>query len=176
MKTIHLFAILSLLLTACSDNPKPPAEQPSNGADFMKEEKPKADLTIIDANAAVVKVTLVANGNTMADMLFDKDTIRVPAGCTIELTLENKSIDQAMQHNFVLVENGSIQAVADAGVKAGVDKGFVPEMDEVLISSKLTAPGEKNTIRFSAPAKGIYEFVCTYPGHYSRMKGVFIVE
>ena len=176
MKIIHLLGIISIVFTSCSNNPAPPAEQPSKGADFMKEEKPKVDLTVIDAKAPVVKVTLIANGNTMTDMLFDKDTIRVPGGCTVELTLENKSIDLAMQHNFVLVENGSIQAVADASVKAGVDKSFVAVMDEVLIASKLTLPGEKTTLQFAAPEKGIYEFVCTYPGHYSKMKGVFVVE
>ncbi len=177
MKNRYLIAVLSLIFYACSNTPSvPPADETSKGADFMKEEKPKVDLTVINANAPVIKITLIAKGNTMADMLFDKDTIKVMAGSTVEFTLENQSTDQAMQHNFVLVENGSIKVVADAGLKAGADKGFVPEMEEVLISSALLSPGQKNTIRFAAPAKGYYEFVCTYPGHYARMKGVFVVE
>ena len=177
MKNRYLIAVLSLIFYACSNTPTvPPADKKSKGADFLKEEKPKVDLTVINANAPVIKITLTAKGNTMADMLFDKDTIKVMAGSTIEFTFKNQSTDQAMQHNFVLVESGSIQAVAAAGLTAGAEKGFIPVMDEVLISSKLLSPGQKNTFRFASPAKGIYDFVCTYPGHYAKMKGVFVVE
>jgi azurin len=52
----------------------------------------------------------------------------------------------------------------------------VPNLDEVLIATKMTMPGEKTTITFAAPPVGEYKFMCTYPGHYSKMNGKFLVE
>lgn len=172
---------LIILLSFCSifyscNNAPAPIEKTTSGSDFMKQEKPKVDLTVIDPNASLSVVTLQGLGNTMAEMKYDKDTIKVPANCTVSLTLINTATDDAMQHNFLLVTNGSIKDVADEGLKAGPEKDYVPVMDEVLMASKLIKPGEKTTIKFAAPVKGVYEFMCSYPGHYTKMKGVFVVE
>ena len=36
--------------------------------------------------------------------------------------------------------------------------------------------GQSDTIEFDAPEPGTYDFICSFPGHYSVMKGKFIVE
>ena len=36
--------------------------------------------------------------------------------------------------------------------------------------------GESDTITFTAPKKGSYTYICTFPGHYGLMKGVLIVS
>ena len=93
----------------------------------------------------------------------------------LKLRLRRFQLVYCQQH-FVLIEKSSAKTVADAGLKAGASKGFVEEMDEIYIYTKLTLPKEKTSITFTAPPGNIYDFICTYPGHYARMKGVFIVE
>ena len=59
----------------------------------------------------------------------------------------------------------------------GVEKGYIPDMPEVLFHTGLMQPESTETIYFIAPkTKGNYTFVCTYPGHYTLMQGVFSVK
>jgi uncharacterized cupredoxin-like copper-binding protein len=59
----------------------------------------------------------------------------------------------------------------------GIAKAHIPDMDAVLVHSKLVEPEEEDILYFKAPSKpGIYEFVCTVPGHYLMMRGVLQVE
>ncbi len=39
---------------------------------------------------------------------------------------------------------------------------------------KLGADAPKRN--FDAPAKGTYDFICSFPGHWATMQGKFIVE
>ena len=48
---------------------------------------------------------------------------------------------------------------------------------DVLAHSKLLGPGESEVIKFKAPKNpGMYQFVCTFPGHYSMMRGIMVVK
>lgn len=176
-KIVFVFVIFSMLFVSCSDQSKQKhSENISTGNDFLKDDKPAYDPKAIDGNAEVVELTLTATGNTMADMSYDHHELKVKAGCTVKITFTNKSTDASMPHNFVLIDKDAVQQVADAALKAGVDNQFVPNVDAVLVASKLTQPGEKTIVTFAAPPVGEYKFICTYPGHYSKMNGKFIVE
>ena len=48
--------------------------------------------------------------------------------------------------------------------------------EEIISFTKVIAGGESTTITFEAPPKGIYNFLCSVPGHFGLMKGKFIVE
>ena len=176
--SLLLIGVIAALVISCGGEKKEPEKtaEPASGSEFLKDEKPAYDPKAIDVNAPVIEVTLKALGNSMADMSYDQQEIKVKAGSTVKLTLINTSKDSSMQHNFVLIEKDAMQKVADEGLKAGVDNQFVPNMDEVLIASKLTMPQEKTSITFAAPPVGEYKFICTYPGHYSKMNGKFVVE
>ena len=69
-----------------------------------------------------------------------------------------------------------LATLATEGLKAGADNQYVPHIPDVLVNTKLLQPGEKTEITFPAPEKGNYAFICTYPGHYIRMRGSFIVQ
>jgi azurin len=57
------------------------------------------------------------------------------------------------------------------------DTDYIPVgASEVLAHTKLIGGGESVTIEFVAPAKGVYEFICTFPGHSGMMKGNFYVQ
>ncbi|HKR05501.1 MAG TPA: plastocyanin/azurin family copper-binding protein [Bacteroidia bacterium] len=178
-KNLPLLVSLALFvfLSSCGgDKKEKTTDEETSGSNFLKEEKPAYDPKAIDANAPVIEITLKSLGNTMSEMSYDQAELKVKAGSTVKLTLINGSKDSSMQHNFVLIEKDAMQKVADESVKAGAANQFVPNLDEVLIASKLTMPGEKTSITFAAPPVGEYKFMCTYPGHYSKMNGKFLVE
>ena len=57
-----------------------------------------------------------------------------------------------------------------------LQKDYVPQMQEVLYSTKLLNPGESFILQFTAPNKpGDYPFVCTFPGHWRIMNGIMRV-
>ena len=51
-----------------------------------------------------------------------------------------------------------------------------PENSKILHGTKMIDAGQKEVIEFTAPTKpGDYEFVCTFPGHWTVMNGVMKV-
>ena len=155
---------------ACSSESKKETTETSTS------NRPAYDLTKTDPNAKVVELTIVAQGEDMSKMSFDMKSMKVSSGTTIKLTIKSTSPDASMPHNWVLVHKGTMELVAMAGLQAGRELGFVPNSPDVLVHSKLLGPGEEQTLTFSAPPPGVYEYVCTYPGHWSIMNGVLTVE
>lgn len=55
-------------------------------------------------------------------------------------------------------------------------RSFVPKSKDVLGATKLLEAGEKVSLKLKAPTEeGVYEYVCTYPGHWEQMWGRLIV-
>ena len=82
-----------------------------------------------------------------------------------------------MGHNWVLLKQGTV--INEFGQKAvqAKDNDYIPEgTDAVITHTKMIGGGEEVTIEFEAPAAGEYDFICSFPGHYSVMNGKFIVE
>ena len=111
-------------------------------------------------------------------MQFSKPTLAVAADCTeVKLTLKHsgKLPAAAMGHNWVLAETSAFQAVATAGMSAGLPANYVPKDDKrVLAHTKVIGGGETTTTTFSTSALkkgGDYTFFCSFPGHWSVMKG-----
>jgi azurin len=123
---------------------------------------------------------VILNVGTRGDELaFDKTQLTAKPKQPIQLTFTNRSGKSAgLQHNWVLVNPGTTEAVAQAGTAAGLEKGYIPQSTDVIAhTSKLLSSGEKETIQFKAPEKpGDYPYICTFPGHYSVMKGVLTVK
>lgn len=149
-----------------------PVENPSSS--LMTESI--YDASKIDPAAPITEINLLATGNNMAEMKFNLTDIKVKSGCTVKLTLVNEATDASMQHNFVLIDLGSADSVATKGLKAGMAENYVPKSKEVYVATGVTPPGKSTTITFPAPEKGLYEFICSYPGHYKMMRGKFTVE
>ncbi|MFK7789697.1 MAG: plastocyanin/azurin family copper-binding protein, partial [Phycisphaeraceae bacterium] len=113
----------------------------------------------------------------IAGMKYDKETLTVTAGRPVELTLINPD---TMEHNLVITKPGQAQGIgaamsADPAAAAAI--GYVPKNNSaVLHYTAMLRPGERYTLRFFAPTTpGLYEYVCTYPGHYTSMRGVLEV-
>jgi len=134
---------------------------------------PMAPVVVTEINTPVR--TIVLNSNDQ--MKFDKTEIRVKAGEKIKLVLNHtgKLPKNAMGHNFVLLTKGTdVQKFATAAMNDKATE-YIPSKG-VLAHTKLIGGGESTTIEFTVPAKGTYDFICSFPGHYAMMKGKFIVE
>jgi uncharacterized cupredoxin-like copper-binding protein/glucose/arabinose dehydrogenase len=114
---------------------------------------------------------------TRPGLKFDMDNIVVKAGSKIKLTFNN---NDDMLHNFVITEPAQGNNVGQLAIGLGIRgerQSFIPSTSKVLYYTLLLQPGKSETIYFYAPEKpGNYEFLCTYPGHYMIMRGIFKVE
>jgi len=109
---------------------------------------------------------------------WDQAAMTVGAGQLVDLVVTNTDV---MPHNFILGAPGSLEAIgkaADALMSspAGAVQQFVPDLPQILASTRLLEPGQSITIQFRAPGQpGAYPYVCTFPGHWRLMNGVLTV-
>jgi azurin len=119
-----------------------------------------------------VAIAIGAVGETLA---FDTASITADSGAEVTITFTNPSANN--QHNLVIVEAGTKDAVAADGTAAGPANDWVPPGDaRVVANTKLLDPGASGEVTFTAPAPGTYQFVCTFPGHNFTMFGDFVVN
>ncbi len=111
-------------------------------------------------------------------MKYDKQLLTAKAGTTIQIVLQNPDF---MQHNLVLIKPNTTEKVGAAADKLaqdpnGAKMNYVPKMPEVIQATPLINPGAKYTMTIKVPdTPGDYPFVCTFPGHWRIMNGIFRV-
>ena len=126
-----------------------------------------------DGPFTVIKIKVIKN-----EMKYDLKSFTVEAGKAVEIVFENPDF---MQHNLVITQIGALQTVGKAADKLasdpkGSEKQYVPDVAEVLFSTKLVNPQQTVKLTFVAPKKeGDYPYVCTFPGHWSLMNGTMKV-
>jgi putative membrane-bound dehydrogenase-like protein len=109
---------------------------------------------------------------------FDRSELTVNAGQLVEVVFTNT--DQ-MQHNFLLGAPGSLEAIGAAADRLsatpdGLAQQYVPDMAQVIVSTRLVDPGQTVTVQFRAPTQpGQYPYVCTFPAHWRVMNGILNV-
>ncbi len=162
-KLIYSFVLAAFFLAACKNS----------NTTATTESKPTSEVV-----AAPSETEITISGDDQ--MKFDTDAITVPAGKKVKLTLVHtgKLAKEAMGHNWVLLKPGiDPQEFAGAAMKAK-ESDYIPEsrVGDVIAHTDLIGGGESTTITFDAPEAGMYEFICSFPGHSGMMKGVFIVE
>ncbi len=113
-------------------------------------------------------------------MQYDKQTLTVPASCKeVSVTLRHigKLPREAMGHNWVLVNAAELEAVANAGMGAGLANDYVAPGDKrVLAHTKVIGGGQSTSVTFPTSilkAGGDYRYLCTFPGHHALMHGTF---
>jgi azurin len=114
------------------------------------------------------------------NMQFDKKEIAVAKDCTeVELTLKHsgKLPAQAMGHNWVLTKTADLTAAATDGMGAGFANNHVkPNDTRVIAFTKVIGGGQTTSVKFPTSklkAGEAYSFFCSFPGHYSIMRGTF---
>ena len=134
-------------------------------------------LLVLCAPAAWAKTCAVTiTGNDR--MQFDKSEIKLAGDCTeLELTLVHSGslAATAMGHNWVLAHSADVTPIANAGVSAGLANDYLPPGDKrVIAHTKVIGGGERTSIRIPTrllQKGGDYSFFCSFPGHWTMMKG-----
>ncbi len=109
---------------------------------------------------------------------FSATLIEARAGEALKLVFKNSDI---MPHNAVFVTQGNLQKVGELAFSMlndpqAIDKHYTPEVPEVIAGTHVVQPGGSHTLHFVAPSEpGDHHFVCTFPGHWMTMNGIFRV-
>lgn len=133
------------------------------------------------ACATVQAKTCALTISSNDQMQFDQPELKVAADCTsVELTLRHSGTlpAAAMGHNWVLTETAVMRSVAMAGMNAGAAGGYVkPGDDRVIAATPVIGGGGSTRISFPTARLtkgGDYSFFCSFPGHWSVMKGKLV--
>jgi azurin len=131
------------------------------------------------ASADVCKLNISATDQ----MRFEQQTLQVDSQCTeVEVTLHNagKLPANIMGHNWVLAKTGDVASVANAGMGAGLANNYQKPGDKrIVAATPIIGGGDSATVRFSTAQlepSGSYTYFCSAPGHFSIMKGRFVLN
>ncbi|MBN38780.1 MAG: hypothetical protein CMI29_09990 [Opitutae bacterium] len=162
-----------------------------------KIEKEKAEESKRDSkfdrqkNLLKVKVSCVKERMVFATEFMDKPNLGeykiAPAGDIpakpnqpVRIAFHNPD---ATPHNLVLVQPGSLEEVGLAANEMAKDPEaakngqFIPKSKKIILHTRMLKQGETEFLRFNAPRKpGVYPYLCSFPGHWTIMKGNLIVK
>jgi azurin/lysophospholipase L1-like esterase len=140
---------------------------------------PAADAARLHKELRAVSVSVFVLHTVLEKMSYDTPRLVVEAGKPFEIILVN---NDTMPHNLAVVNPGTHEKVGLASATMTPDKldkegrVYMPKSTDILAATKGVEPGQKETLKISAPAKeGEYEYVCTFPGHFAIMWGKLIV-
>jgi len=169
MKSLKVFFVLFLSIAFLSC-----------GGEEKKEKKEKVKIgtkkqSTSTSNDKEIDVKITGNDQ----MQFNVKVIRVKEGQEVTVTLQHvgKMAVNIMGHNFVLLKSGTDINTFGSAASAAKEADYIPnDGKDVIAHTKMIGGGETTSVTFKAPAKGEYDFICSFPGHYALMQGKFIVE
>ena len=168
-------SIIKAVNTSQSNAPVVSPEKPTKEAKVLTNSIQTKHLTEMPAswkNGSDVTITI----STKPGLKFDLENFAVKPGAKVKVVFNN---NDDMQHNLVIVLPNATDEVGKMALGLGLDgavMNYVPKSNKVLYHTSLLQPRSSQTIYFTAPEKeGQYEYVCTYPGHYTIMRGLMKV-
>lgn len=118
------------------------------------------------------EIVIEPDGNKLE---FKQKELRVKSGETVKIILNNTATIPIMKHNFVILKTEA--AINEVGQASATEAdGIAEENPNILAYTPVADIGEKVEVVFTAPAPGIYPYICSTMGHYITMKGRLIVE
>lgn len=165
-------SVLVLALASCGES----SNSESTGQETITTSPSQEDIAAEESVSDTLRLEIHGNDQ----MKYNKDRLRAKAGQIVILTLKHvgELPESGMGHNWVLLKKGSDKAAFAQEAMNAEENDYIPEgrSEDIIAYTEMIGGGESTTITFEAPRKGIYEFICTFPGHYMNMKGKFIVE
>lgn len=155
---------------AGQNNPPAPVQSQAS-TDSMERTVPGAEKqTFTDT------IRLQANEN----MRFDKELFKVHTGTKLTLIFKNTSAPSAiaMAHNVVILKPGiDIADFADVARNAQKEQ-YIPSSVASLIVAHtgLVNGGDSDRVEFTITQPAVYDFICSYPGHWGTMQGKIVAE
>ncbi len=131
-------------------------------------------VTLAGCSAVPDPITVVIQpvGN---EMKYATTEFEVEAGQEVTIIMDNVATEKMMQHNIVFLNDAS--KVTEVGMAAITATGYLPDNPAIIAATPIAGAGQKTQITFTAPKKaGTYVYICTFPGHFSIMRGEMIVK
>jgi azurin len=170
---INAFVLVAtMLLISCGQS----ADNKNNSKESSTAESAETSVPGIEKLAFTDSVQLQANDN----MRFDKELFRVRAGKKISLIFKNTGAKSAasMAHNVVILQSGVDMAdFADIARNAKTEQYVPSSLDSLMIAhTRLVSGGDSDQVEFICPKPGIYDFICSFPGHWGTMQGKIVAQ
>lgn len=178
MKRLFLapaFAVV-LFLASCGGGNESSDTTTTDTETTATEAEPQPGADIPGINDVQVTDDIVLTGDDQ--MKYDKTLFKVKAGQDVKLDFKNIGTlpAAAMSHNVVILYPGTnVQEFGEAAVTAK-DSEHIPQnmLNDVVAHTKMLGPGESDQITFKLPDPGVYDFICTFPGHFGTMRGKIV--
>jgi azurin len=168
---LYIFAVVLLLISCgqATDNKNNSKESTTTG-------EKETSVPGIEKLEFTDSVQLKANEN----MRFDKELFRVRAGKKLSLIFKNTGAKSAasMTHNVVILKNGvDIADFADVAHNAKAEQYVPSSLDSLIIAhTRLVGGGDSDLVEFIIPKPGVYDFICSFPGHWGTMQGKIVAQ
>lgn len=147
----------------------------SSGAD---QDNASADVSL--PKVTVGKCEVIISATDM--MQYDATELKIDPSCSdLKLTLKHtgKLPANIMGHNVVFVADSNFNTlVSTIDMANGAENGYLPKSELILGQTAIIGGGESSSLildlsRFEKG--GSYTFFCSFPGHYSMMKGTLTI-
>ena len=169
---IYLLAFVALLVSCGQSGDK------INSRDTAKttQENTAANIPGIEKLSFTDTIRLRAGEN----MRFDNELFKVRTGKKIVLIFTNTGAKTptSMTHNVVVLVKGTdIADFADA-VHNAKDEQYVPASVAPLViaHTKMVGGADSDQIEFTLTQPGVYDYICSFPGHWGTMQGKIVAE
>ncbi|MFZ4863851.1 plastocyanin/azurin family copper-binding protein [Sphingobacterium sp. Mn56C] len=178
MKKLFLVPAIAAVLAfaSCGGNNTTQSNENTETTSSAEEDASSAE-TVPGIENVTLSNTWTVEGTDQ--MKFNTELIRVKAGESVELTFKNVGTmpKESMGHNFVVLTPSVDLATFAGEAAAAADNEYIPKsaLSSIVAHSKLLGPGESDKITFTLK-KGVYPFICSFPGHYGVMQGKIVAE
>jgi azurin len=177
MKRAHLFVFaITIIMISCGQSEQNKNNPKDSSQTTQSVENAETTVPGIEKLEFTDSIQLKANEN----MRFDKELFRVRAGKKIILILKNTSAKSvtSMAHNAVILKSGvDIADFADVAHNAKAEQYVPSSLDSLIIAhTRLVNAGDSDQVEFIIPKPGVYDFICSFPGHWGTMQGKIVAE
>jgi azurin len=177
MKRVYLFAFaITVIMISCGQREQNKNNQIDSSQTTQSVENAETSVPGIEKLEFTDSIQLKANEN----MRFDKELFRVRAGKKISLIFKNTGAKSAasMAHNVVILKSGiDIADFADIARSAKTEQYVPSSLDSLIIAhTRLVSGGDSDQVEFIIPKPGIYDFICSFPGHWGTMQGKIVAQ
>jgi azurin len=166
-------------MAACGGNSEQSKSESASGTEVSSSTgaAQTVDLSAVPgAEALEFTQEFTIEGNDQ--MKFDKVLFKVKAGEKVILHFKNvgEMPIESMGHNVVILKPNTDLAQFGGEAMKATQSEYIPMTfrSSIISHTKLLGPGEEETIEFVLEEKGIYPYVCSFPGHYGVMQGKIV--
>jgi azurin len=177
MKRVYLFVFaIILILVSCGQGEQNKNNQIDSSQTTQSVENAETPVPGIEKLEFTDSILLKANEN----MRFDRELFRVKARGKISLIFKNTGAKSpaSMTHNVVILKSGvDIADFADIARNAKTEQYVPSSLDSLIIAhTRLVGGGDSDQVEFYIPKPGIYDFICSFPGHWGTMQGKIVAQ